>query len=60
MTAEGVRPVRVECLTCGYTRVVEPADDLLAADIIIEHGRKTGHRLTATGLDAGDGVPGPD
>lgn len=57
MTNEGSTPVRLECTRCGFARTVQPADDVRAADLIIEHGRETGHTLAAKRLERGEEGP---
>jgi hypothetical protein len=37
--------VRVECTECFFERVVREHHDERPADVIIEHGRETGHTL---------------
>lgn len=36
---------RVECQDCPYSEVVEESDDALTGEVLVEHGRKRGHRL---------------
>lgn len=55
MPAEKRQPIQVECRDCGYTRTVLPTDDELPADIIVDHGRKTGHKLMAKRVESGKG-----
>lgn len=43
-------PMQVECKECSYTKIIHSDDDDLPSDIIIEHGRVTGHRLTVSEL----------
>lgn len=39
------RTVRVTCTECSFEKVVEKGDGR-PAEVIVEHGRKTGHKLT--------------
>lgn len=45
------RETRVECQICGFSRIVSPDDDETPADVIVEHGRETGHTLAIEVLD---------
>lgn len=54
MTSTDSDPVRVECTKCGFARTVNPTDDVRAADLIIQHGRETGHTLAAKRLEEGE------
>lgn len=44
------KPTRVECQECQFSEVVEPGDDRVPADIVIEHGKKRGHKLSVKPL----------
>lgn len=44
-------PLRVECTDCHFTTVVDPDDEELPSDVIVEHGRETGHKLTLSDQD---------
>lgn len=37
---------RVDCTECHFSRVIGPDDDELPAQVAVEHGRETGHKLT--------------
>ena len=53
-------PTKVTCTECPFSRVVAPDDDILPAEVILEHGRETDHKLTMTELDnEDDGQPAP-
>lgn len=41
-------PIRIECTECQFARTVSPDEDVLPADVIVEHGDETGHTLNAT------------
>lgn len=43
--------MHVTCTDCQYSRVISPDDPILLADLIIEHGRETGHTLAAERVD---------
>lgn len=47
---EGKR-IRVECRDCGYYEVVTDDGDRSPADVIVEHGRNTGHILDTEVLE---------
>ena len=36
----------MECQDCNFTAVVTPNDDRLPADVVVEHGRESGHKLS--------------
>lgn len=44
-TDEQYRHVRVVCEECPFSKVVEKVGDT-PAEVISEHGRETGHKLT--------------
>ena len=35
----------VDCQECAFSRTVHPDDGTLPADVVVEHGRETGHKL---------------
>lgn len=37
------RVAQVVCQDCPFSKVVHPADRELPANIVVKHGRKTGH-----------------
>lgn len=43
--------VKVQCQACAFSQVVTPEDDETPAELIIEHGRETGHTLAITLID---------
>lgn len=45
MTAEGRGVTSVDCTECPFSRTVSPDDDLVPAEVVIEHGKQTGHLL---------------
>lgn len=49
-TAEYSPQLRVSCTDCHYSEVVDRAGGK-AADLIVEHGRETGHKLTTEGVE---------
>lgn len=51
MTGDGGRRVRVECQECPYTRIVEEDSELLPGEIVIRHGKETGHKLRVEYLE---------
>jgi len=44
MDEDGTR-IRVHCLDCSFEKVVESDDDRKPAEILIDHGQRTGHTL---------------
>ena len=42
---------RVECQDCNYSVVVTASDDRLPADVVVEHGRKSGHKLSVRSIE---------
>ncbi|MFQ3319294.1 MAG: hypothetical protein ACI8UR_002161 [Natronomonas sp.] len=40
----------IDCNDCSFSTVVTGADDELPADVVIEHGRESGHTLTVEPL----------
>lgn len=46
--------VRVSCSACDFERVVPRGEAPMPTDVIVSHGRETGHTLTVTTLDASD------
>lgn len=43
--------VVVDCQDCLFAAQVAPDDEVAPADLLIDHGRETGHKLTVTGAD---------
>lgn len=41
----------IECSECQFLRIISPDDDELPAEIVIEHGKKTGHTLSTEPVD---------
>lgn len=39
---------RVECQECQFSETVRAGDGRVPADIVIEHGRESGHKLSVT------------
>jgi hypothetical protein len=42
------RKIRIVCEDCGYAEVVDPEGEQLPADVVIKHGRETGHTLSSS------------
>lgn len=38
-------PFLIDCNGCTFREVVTPDDDMLPAEVLIEHGEETGHQL---------------
>jgi hypothetical protein len=45
------RLVRLDCTTCHFDRVVDPDTDGPPYELVVEHGRETGHTVAITRLD---------
>lgn len=45
-TGQISRNVRIVCTECAFSKLVTKEGET-AAEVIIEHGRETGHKLTA-------------
>lgn len=43
--------MRVECDECNFSRSVRPEDEQLPGEVVVEHGRNTGHRLSVSEAD---------
>lgn len=52
-TNEGIQHVRVVCVECSFSKVVERTGQT-PASVIVDHGRSTGHKLTTEPVDAAD------
>lgn len=52
-TGEQVRQVRVVCTECHFTEAVERIEQR-PAEVIVEHGRETGHTLEIENPAAGE------
>lgn len=35
----------VDCRECTFSKTVPPEDGTLPSDVVVEHGRETGHKL---------------
>lgn len=44
------RRIRVSCRDCSFERIIEP-DDVRPADVLIEHGQRTGHKLSVSRIE---------
>ena len=42
---------RVECRDCLFSTIVQSGADERPADVVIEHGRETGHKLQSEPLE---------
>ena len=43
--------VRVTCTTCAFEEILRRGTDRSPTDVIIAHGRDTGHALSVTSID---------
>lgn len=39
---------RVECQECHFSEIVRAGDARIPADVVIEHGKESGHKLSVT------------
>lgn len=46
--------MRIECTECHFSTTEDTGGETLPADIVTEHGRKTGHNLSVTPGDEAD------
>lgn len=37
--------IRIECTECYFAQTVDPEDGEAPAELVIEHGQETGHKL---------------
>ena len=44
-------PARIECRECWFSAAVGPDDDRSPAEVVISHGRESGHKLSVTSLE---------
>ena len=52
MTADEERgAIQVVCRECTFSKVVETGDER-PAEVIVEHGRETGHKLTTEEIES--------
>ncbi|WP_162224198.1 hypothetical protein [Halorussus salinus] len=50
MGEEGTR-IRVHCRDCPFEKVVASDDDEKPAEVLIDHGQRTGHTLAIDRMD---------
>lgn len=43
---EAISEALIECQDCAFSKTVHPDDGTLPADVVVEHGRETGHKLS--------------
>ena len=43
--------IRVQCKDCSFERVVDADADPRPADVVIEHGERTGHTLAVSRIE---------
>ena len=46
--------VRLSCRDCTFEKVIDPDEDVKPADVLIEHGQRTGHTLTVSRIENDD------
>ena len=49
--ADGETRVRVSCRDCSFEKVIGPEDDVKPADVLIEHGQQTDHKLAVSRIE---------
>jgi hypothetical protein len=52
--ADDAPRVRLSCRDCSFEKVVGPEEDVKPADVLIEHGQRTGHELNVSRVEDGD------
>lgn len=52
-------PMKVDCKDCHFSRVVDADDDELPGEVLVRHGRETGHTLRTSRLDRQQDPPSP-
>ena len=52
MTGKDGARMRLDCTECHFSRVVRFDDDVLPAEVVVEHGRETGHRVAISRTDS--------
>lgn len=50
-TTEEREAIQVVCTECAFSKVVEKGDEK-PAEVIVEHGRKTGHKLSTETIES--------
>lgn len=48
---DNLTQIRIRCTECHFQQTVTPKDDTIAADIVIQHGQETGHKLNVSHID---------
>lgn len=43
--------MEVSCSECPFSRIVEPDEERLPADVLTAHGQETGHKLAVNRID---------
>lgn len=51
MKQEQTQTARVECQECDFTTIVSDDDDRIPADVVIAHGKESGHKLSVTTIE---------
>ncbi|SEP27084.1 hypothetical protein SAMN04487948_1309 [Halogranum amylolyticum] len=50
MAGKSQSTMEVTCNKCAFTQVVNPGDEVLPSEVVVEHGKQTGHKLTVAAL----------
>ncbi|SEP10483.1 hypothetical protein SAMN04487948_11448 [Halogranum amylolyticum] len=50
MVGQLQRTMKVTCGECTFTQVIHPGDEELPSEIVVEHGKQTGHKLKVAAL----------
>lgn len=45
---EQEQTARIECQECDFTTLVPADDEEIPADVVIAHGKESGHKLSVT------------
>lgn len=41
----------IDCQECAFSKTVHPKDGTLPADVVVEHGKETGHKLSVGAIE---------
>ena len=50
MAGKPQRTMEVTCRECAFKQVVNPGDEVLPSEVVVEHGKRTGHKPTVAAL----------
>lgn len=46
-----VSEASIECQECAFLKTIHPDDGTLPADVVVEHGKETGHKLSVGAIE---------